>query len=318
MLPLAGVFLLLSRIRRGLYRFGLLRVVRLPVPVVVIGNLSVGGVGKTPLVIALANALREAGWAPGIVSRGYGGQAEAGEARLVGLAMSAAEVGDEPLLLLRKTGVPVAVGKDRVAAAQALLAAHRQTRVILSDDGLQHYRLGRSIEVAVVNPIAEGNGWPLPAGPMRETLARLGGVDAVVWSGSALPRAPIFAAPLFGLKTVPGVPFALEEPQRRLEVRDLEGRCVHAVAGIGSPQRFFDDLRLLGIVAIEHTFPDHHAYTSADLAFDGGVILTTEKDAVKFLGLELHLPVWVLPLEVAVEPDLARFILEKLNGSAPA
>ncbi len=280
----------------------------LPVAVVVVGNITAGGSGKTPLVLCLVDELRRRGRRPGVISRGYGGNADG--VRKVGDGDSPAEVGDEPLLIRRRAGCPVFVGRDRVAAGRALLAAHPECDVIICDDGLQHYRLARDVEIAVVDRRGFQNGWPLPAGPLREPAARLRRVDAVVangWHGDAGFR-----------MTLVGDRFALlAKVSRYATPGDLAGRRLHAVAGIGEPRRFFDHLTALGMRFAAHPFPDHHAYVAGDLAFDGDAILTTEKDAVKF-GTLATLPVWVLPVTAAVTPDLAQFILERIDGRPSA
>jgi tetraacyldisaccharide 4'-kinase len=319
LLPLAGLFVVLRTLRRWLYRAGLLPVVYLPVPVVVIGNITVGGVGKTPLVIFLAQRLTSMGWRPGIVSRGYGtGGAGVGAVRTVQLDDDPQQVGDEPLLLCNRCACPVVVGADRVAAAQHLLATHPETQVILSDDGLQHYRLGRRVEIAVTSAESEMNGWPLPAGPMRESRARLNEVDAIVSSAGAVSPEPTFSVPCFMMKTRFGDLYLLADPARKASATNLAGLRLHAVAGIGNPQRFFHQLDVLGLAVETHAFPDHHAFLAAELAFAGDAILTTEKDAVKLARLSLALPVWVLPMDISVEPDLALTVVEKLNGRSSA
>jgi tetraacyldisaccharide 4'-kinase len=319
LLPLAGLFVVLRTLRRWLYRAGLLPVVYLPVPVVVIGNITVGGVGKTPLVIFLAQRLTSMGWRPGIVSRGYGtGGAGVGAVRTVQLDDDPQQVGDEPLLLCNRCACPVVVGADRVAAAQHLLATHPETQVILSDDGLQHYRLGRRVDIAVTSAESEMNGWPLPAGPMRESRARLNEVDAIVSSAGAVSPEPTFSVPCFMMKTRFGDLYLLADPARKASATNLAGLRLHAVAGIGNPQRFFHQLDVLGLAVETHAFPDHHAFLAAELAFAGDAILTTEKDAVKLARLSLALPVWVLPMDISVEPDLALTVVEKLNGRSSA
>lgn len=307
LLPVGAAFLALAALRRLLYRLGILPSVRLPVPVVVVGNIIAGGAGKTPLAVWLADTLARRGRRPGVVSRGHGG---GGDVREVRLDSDAAEVGDEPLLIRRRAGCPVFVGRDRVAAAQALLSAHPEVDVILSDDGLQHTRLARDAEIAVMDGRGAMNGWPLPAGPLREPASRLGTVDAVVangWDGPAGFR-----------MTLRGDTFhRLDASSETCTAAALAGRRLHAVAGIGDPDRFFRHLSALGLAFEAHPFPDHRRYVAADLDFGGEAILTTEKDAVKFGGLS-KLPVWVLPVTAQVEPDLAQFVLEKIDGRPSA
>ncbi|MCK9387548.1 MAG: tetraacyldisaccharide 4'-kinase [Sulfuritalea sp.] len=314
--PFSLAFILLVALRRALYRAGLLRRERLPVPVVVVGNITVGGTGKTPLVIHLALALRALGRHPGIVSRGYRGSAA--QVEEVTPVSDPGAAGDEPLLLARRSGCPVFVGRDRTAAGRALLAAHPQCDVILADDGLQHYRLARDVEVAMFDERGLMNGWCLPAGPLRESVSRLAQVDAVVLNGSAVSPAPTFERPVFGMRLRGESFHRLDDPLMQCRAADLAGRKLHAVAGIGAPQRFFDQLSEMGMSFIEHAFADHHSYSAEELAFVGDAILTTEKDAVKLTRLSLPLPVWVLPVTAEVSPDLAAFVLEKLNGHPPA
>jgi tetraacyldisaccharide 4'-kinase len=311
--PLSLVFAALVSLRRALYRAGLLKSERLPVPVVVVGNISVGGSEKTPLVLYLARQLAQAGFRPGLVSRGYGGTVTA--ACEVRDTSDPAQVGDEPLLLKRRFGGPTFVGRRRVAAGKALLAAYPDCNLILCDDGLQHYALARDVEIAVIDRRGVMNGWPLPAGPLRETPHRLTGVDALVCNG--MPSMTVSGPTLFRMKLQGSRFFRLDQPLQTSESSALAGKRLHAVAGIGDPQRFFDQLASLGLEFEMHPFPDHHRYGGTDLDFIGDAILTTEKDAVKF-GRLAKLPVWVLPVEARVEPDLARFLLEKLNGRTPA
>lgn len=310
------MFMGLVAMRRACYRAGLLRRQRLPVPVVVVGNISVGGTGKTPLVIHLARALRSRGRHPGIVSRGYRGTATGITAVTHGSDPGA--VGDEPVLLARRAGCPVFVGKDRTAAARALLAAHPECDLILADDGLQHYRLVRDIEIVMFDQRGIMNGWCLPAGPLREPASRLAEVDAVVLNGTAVSPAPTLACPVFVMRLVGESFHRLENPQVECRAADLKGRKLHAVAGIGAPQRFFDQLAALGLSFAEHPFADHHDYLAEDLAFAGDAILATEKDAVKLARFSPTLPVWVLPVTAEVSPDLAAFVLEKINGRSTA
>ena len=320
-LPLSWLFGMLSSIRRLLYRSGVLRAGRLPVPVVVIGNLTVGGSGKTPLVLWLVERLREQGWKPAIISRGYAGSADG--VRAVTADSQASEVGDEPLLLAQRSGVPVFVGRDRVAAGAALLAWHPPCNVIVSDDGLQHYRLHRDAEIVVFDGRGEGNGHLLPAGPLREPLARLSSVTAIVWNsapGRSLPEATV---PQARMALVSDAFYALNDSSTRCVAADLRGRQLFAMAGIGDPSRFFAQLQYLGLEFEARPFPDHQAYSEADLAFaKGGVLLMTEKDAVKCRHLPIY-DAWVVPVAAEIEavpgdPPLLNVILEKINGCSPA
>lgn len=290
---LARLYGAVTALRRHAYRRGWLRSYTLEKPVVVVGNISVGGTGKTPLTVALVQALAGRGLRAGVVSRGYGGS-ERGPL-LLGADSSAAQVGDEPLLIHRLSGAPVAIGRDRVAAARLLLRS-AGVDVILADDGLQHYRLGRKVEICVIDGARRfGNRRLLPAGPLREPLSRLERVDYRVCNG--------------GLAHADEVPLHLREdgarrllaPAERLPLEQFAQRRVHAVAGIGNPQRFFDSLRACRIEVIPHAFPDHHQFTLQDLAFgDELPVLMTEKDAVKCrefaqphwwqVGLQVQLP----------------------------
>lgn len=314
--PLSLLFRALVALRYRLYRAGWLAAWALPVPVVVVGNLTVGGTGKTPMIIRLAQDLRERGRHPGIVSRGYRGSG-AGVAEVLP-GTDPALVGDEPVLLARRAGCPVFVGRDRIAAARALLSGNPNCDVILSDDGLQHYRLRRDIEIVVFDERGAMNGWCLPAGPLREPLSRLREVDAVVCNGIAVSPTPTFGHPGFTMRLSAGHFFRIDDSTVRCVAADLVGARLHAVAGIGSPRRFFDQLRMMGLHACEHPFPDHHVFRAIDLDFAGDAVLTTEKDAVKLERLRLSLPVWVLPVVAETSPDLAAFVLEKLDGSASA
>lgn len=319
LLPLSWLFGLIVRIRHGLFQCGVLRSYSLSVPVVVIGNLTVGGSGKTPLVLWLIERLRERGWKPGVISRGYGGQAN--EVQSVTTNSLPDVVGDEPLLLARRSRVPVFVGRDRVAAGQALLAAHPECNIIVSDDGLQHYRLRRTVEIAVFDGRGAGNAKLLPAGPLREPLQRLSAATAVVWNSvSVIDKSLLaYALPQFSMRLAGQRFHALADEQRWCAVDNLRGKRLYAIAGIGDPSRFFVQLEILGLEFEAHPFPDHHVYCAADLTFArDGVVLMTEKDAVKCVSL-ISGEAWVLPVEAQIDalPDgreLLDTILEKLNG----
>jgi tetraacyldisaccharide 4'-kinase len=282
----AALFRGVSALRRSLYRHGWLRSERLPVPVVVIGNISVGGTGKTPLAITIAEDLARRGWRPGVVSRGYGGNMD--RPTLLDGHADPARVGDEPALI-RAHGIAVAVGRDRLAAAHLLLA--EGIDVVLADDGLQHYRLARDVEICVIDGVRRfGNGWLMPAGPLREPPARLASVDFRVVNGGT-PQTDEVPMTLHGDEAVD-----MRDAARRTPLSGFAGQRVHAAAGIGHPQRFFDALRARGIDVVEHAFPDHHAYAPGELDFgDGLPLLMTDKDAVKCAAFA-HEGWWRVPV----------------------
>lgn len=321
LLPPALLFGLLAAARRLFYRFGVLRSIRLPVPVIVTGNITAGGSGKTPLVLWLAQRLRECGYRPGIISRGYGGSA--GGEREVCAGDDAQLVGDEPLLLARRALCPVWIGRDRVVCAQALLNAHPECNVLISDDGLQHYRLARDVEIVVTDERGAGNGWLLPAGPLREPLSRVRRADALVINGGVVP--PEFQAlrfkPVFEMQ-LRGTTFTrLDDSTQTCDAGNFTGKRVHAIAGIGNPGRFFNHLSQLGLRYTAHAFPDHHRYGAADLAFEEcDVLLMTEKDAVKCASFvsDIHCVAWVLRVDAELPSDFAEALLEKLYGPPAA
>ncbi|MBD8879500.1 tetraacyldisaccharide 4'-kinase [Rhodanobacter sp. 7MK24] len=301
--PLAGLYGAITVLRRALYRIGVLRSVRLGVPVVVIGNLTAGGTGKTPLTIVLADALRARGFRPGVASRGYGGKQRG--AALLGDIPDPAEVGDEPCLI-HASGVPVAVGRDRPAAARLLVADG--CNVVIADDGLQHYRLVRDVEICVIDGVRRfGNGRLLPAGPLREPLRRLAQVDLRVCNGST-PQEGEYSMRLAGGEAV-----TLDGMHRRL-LADFAGMRVHAVAAIGNPARFFAGLRDAGIEVVEHAFPDHHAFVATELAFgDELPVLMTDKDAVKCRGFaQTHW--WRVPVHAELPVEFFEAVLARLPG----
>lgn len=305
MLPLAGVFVLLAALRRLAYRTRVFRVTRLPVPVVVVGNITVGGTGKTPLVIWLAQQLRAAGFKPGVASRGYGGQG-ASEPMGVTPRSDPVQVGDEPVLIATRAACPVMVSRKRVAAARALVEQHG-CDIVICDDGLQHYALARDLEIVVVDAARLwGNGWRLPAGPLRESVTRLASVDFVVYHGEA-PQQP------YTLQLDIGLVHPLSDPNNPRPLVSFVGGSVHAVAGIGHPARFFAQLRNAGLVVIEHAFPDHHPFTATDLRFgDELPVLMTEKDAVKCRAFT-DPKFWVVSAEARVSPQLATLVVNRLK-----
>ena len=291
-------------LRRLLYLVRLLPSARAGIPVVAIGNLSVGGSGKTPLAIHVAELLQAKGWSPAIVARGYGGTVTA--PRGVSLASDPAEVGDEPVLMARRSGCPVWVGADRGAVIAALRHEHPDCDVVILDDGLQHYALRRDLEIAVVDARGFGNGYLLPAGPLREPRTRLWTVDAVIAHGT---------------DEVKGYAMRLEgdELHRATDARErrplgaFAGQRVHAVAGIGDPNRFFLQLAKAGIKVAPHPFPDHHPFRAGDLEFgDDAPVLMTEKDAVKCkrFAKPQH---WVLPVRAVPDSAFDNWLLGRLG-----
>ncbi|RZU98516.1 tetraacyldisaccharide 4'-kinase [Spiribacter vilamensis] len=262
----------------------------MPAPVVVVGNLAVGGSGKTPLVIWLVAAAAARGWRPGVVLRGYGGRAR-GITAVTGDSDPAA-VGDEAVLIAKRTGYPVMTGRDRAAAADALVATG-DVDLVISDDGLQHYRLARDVEIVVVDARrGHGNARCLPAGPLREPPSRLAEVDAVIGHGGAVDENG------YRFMLIPG---DLRPVTDSAPAAPASGDRVHAVAGIGHPERFFDVLRAMGLEVVAHPLGDHHRYRAGDLRFgDDAAVVMTEKDAVKCRAIAPQAS-WYLP--VAAQPD---------------
>lgn len=314
-MPLAWLYAAVTALRRLAYRRGWLVGRRLPVPVIVVGNLTVGGSGKTPLVIWLVETLRAADYRPGVISRGYGGSARA--VRPVLPDSAAATVGDEPLLIARRCACPVWIGRRRAEAGRALLDRHPEVDVLVSDDGLQHYGLRRDVEIVVVDAARGfGNGRLLPLGPLREPLDRLAGVDAVVFNGAASAglRAQVAAAgpaPVFAMQLAGRVFIGLDDPARQRDAAEFQGKPLSAIAGIGHPQRFFDHLASLGLQAGTRAFPDHHRYRAGDLP--PGTVLMTEKDAVKCAAFA-PADAWALRIDACPDEGLKTRILERLKA----
>jgi tetraacyldisaccharide 4'-kinase len=313
LIPVAWLFRITVKIRRLLYTWDILTRERMPVPVIIVGNISVGGAGKTPLVLWLAGFLREAGYRPGIISRGYGSNSEHARAVPASNTSCAYEFGDEPVLLALRSNCPVWIGADRPSVARALLDRHPECNILISDDGLQHYRLARDIEIAVVEATRGlGNGFTLPAGPLREPVSRLSSVDILVYNGT--PPQMLTPAVTTCQMSLEGHDFYnLREPTRWTQATHFVNYRLHAIAGIGNPELFFSTLHELGLVFTPHSFADHYAYTAGDLAFpDCDAVLMTEKDAVKctsFAGAE-H---WVLRVDAKAEPALGTLVLNKLG-----
>lgn len=320
LLPLALLFRLLAALRRLLFRAGLLKSERLPVPVVVVGNIFIGGTGKTPLTIWLVHALRAAGLTPGVISRGHGGKESA--PRAVTLESDPLEVGDEPLLIAARAGCPVVVGRRRAQAGRALLGLHPEVDVLVADDGLQHYALARDVEILLFDGRGVGNGWTLPAGPLREPPARRR--DFTVVNAPEIP--PALARAVQGqpyrMQLAGGLAEPLARPGAPVPLSSLAGRRIAAAAGIGNPGRFFAMLRSHGLAFTELPLPDHHDFLDQPFAgLDADVILITEKDAVKCRQLDNLKDdprLWVVPVTAQLDPALAEQIVEKCRGRSTA
>jgi tetraacyldisaccharide 4'-kinase len=310
--PLASAYAGIAQGRRKDNLERLAQQQRLSVPVIVVGNISIGGTGKTPFVIWLVEHLREWGFKPGIVSRGYGGHAPSYPLH-VNSGTTSAQCGDEPLLLAQRLQCPLVVDPDRLAAARVLIEKY-PIDVIVSDDGLQHYKLPRDLEICLVDGARGlGNGALLPAGPLREPPSRLRDVGLVVvngggWRGEAPQHVDMI------LRMSQAV--SLCDPQTQKSLADFAGQRVHAIAGIGNPARFFSQLESCGIDVIAHAFPDHHVYSASDIRFgDDAPVLMTEKDAVKCRGFA-QARHWYVPVNAelgAADSALVRKLCEVLE-----
>jgi len=305
LLPFSVVFLLIYFVRKIFYRFNFLRSFKLKIPVIVVGNITSGGTGKTPLIIYLANELKKNGYRPGIISRGFGSKSAG--AIEVSQKIDVADVGDEPMLIQKHTHLPVFVSKDRVSAAKALFKKYKKTDVILSDDGIQHYRLKRDIEVLVIDGTREfGNGYLLPAGPLREFSSKLKTVDAIVCNhkkvigGSYLMKYK--GNFLINLKT-----------NKKIHLNNLRLKNIHAIAGIGNPNRFFDYLKTFNIEFNSSVFEDHYRFSKKDFRnINDKNIIMTEKDAVKCQKFSRK-NFWYLPVTAEVDSKFIDVILKKLR-----
>jgi tetraacyldisaccharide 4'-kinase len=338
--PVSLLFRALSGLRLALFKAGVLKSTRLPVPVVVVGNIYIGGTGKTPLTIWLVQALQAAGMRPGVISRGFGSSEEG--AREVTAGSTPAQVGDEPLLIKQRTGAPVMVGRDRAATGLALLAAHPDVNILLTDDGLQHYKLQRDVEIILFDGRGAGNGWLLPAGPLREPVSRRR--DFTVINTPQLTDTLVRAVDpgTAGSEPVRGqTPYArtaaiqmtlvgeyAEQLRDRTQRKPLTELAAHpelrivAAAGIGNPSRFFGMLKGAGLHVIELPLPDHHDFQDRPFAaLNADLILMTEKDAVKCAQIEELRDdprLWVVPVTARIDRALADQIVEKCRGRSIA
>lgn len=298
--PLSLLFRCVASLRRTAYQLGIFKSHKFSVPVIVVGNITIGGSGKTPFVIWLVEYLKAQGYKPGIVSRGYGGRADQYPCS-VNACMDVRQVGDEPVMLVERTQCPMVVAPKRVAAVEHLLK-NNACDVVISDDGLQHYAMQRYREIAIIDESRSfGNGFCLPAGPLREAVSRLAKMDLIVHNGAYanLAKHPV---PSVSMQIKPEI-FVNVTREQQQSLAEFSGKTVHAVAAIGNPGRFFKTLRDLDIQVIEHPFADHHYFKSDDLNFAGDYpIVMTEKDAVKCRSLALE-NLWYLRVSAEVDGE---------------
>ncbi|MGD9153007.1 MAG: tetraacyldisaccharide 4'-kinase [Gammaproteobacteria bacterium] len=300
LLPLSWLFWLIIIIRRWLYQKKIKTICHFPVPIIIVGNITVGGTGKTPFVIWLANLLVQQGFRPGIVSRGYKAQ-NLREPRLITSTSKVTESGDEPLIIARHTNCPIAIAPNRCKAVKLLIEQYN-CDIIISDDGLQHYALARDIEIAIVDGQHKfGNGFLLPAGPLREPISRLKSVSFIIYNTIDMHLRPAVMLA------------AVNDSKQHLNIKEILDQTIHAVAGIGNPQRFFATLRNLGLQIIEHPFPDHHNFKPKDIDFgQDTLVIMTEKDAVKCAQFsdQRH---WFLPVNAELEQDFTNNLLSRIS-----
>jgi len=300
LMPVSALFYLAASLRRLGYRMGILKSYKLPVTTIVVGNITLGGNGKTPIVTALHRLLQARGYRVGIITRGY----KSGHEQTIQLlhnGLTSNAVGDEANMMSEICGCPIGVGANRVGAARRILEQHPEVDVILSDDGLQHYALQRDIEIAVCRMMALGNGFILPAGPLREPRARLQQVDIIINRESDQVVESL------------GEVWNLLQPEKKCNISDFQGRQVHALAGIGFPEIFFASLAQMGIDVIEHEYPDHHEFSADELNLAPPLpILVTHKDAVKLKSIARD-DVWVVPLEIELSEELSEQIIQLLE-----
>jgi len=309
--PLCLVYSVVTLLRKYLYQFNFFKSYRAKVPVVVVGNITLGGTGKSPLVAYLVESLIKMGFKPGVVSRGYGATISPEEVREVSENSLVSEVGDEPLMLKLRVGCPIFVSPTRALAVQAL--EKKGCDIVITDDGLQHYALGRDIEICVFDGERKwGNGHLLPMGPMREPLKRINMTDFVVMNGADWvgPKQPKKAA--FRMDLEASSLRALND-EKISSLSEFKGKEVDAIAGIGNPERFFNTLASEGLLVESHGFNDHHAYTQSDVCFAGDrPLIMTEKDAVKCRAFNLQ-EAWYLPVSAMLSGDLAAQIVTALK-----
>jgi tetraacyldisaccharide 4'-kinase len=324
--PLSLLFRFIVCSRRWAYRFGLFKSSRLPVPVVVVGNIFIGGTGKTPMTIWLVEALRRAGFHPGVISRGYGSKGSLPQEVLPDTLPESS--GDEPLLIRENTGCPVVVGRRRVDAARFLLAHYPEVDILVSDDGLQHYALDRDVEIVLFDGRGAGNGWMLPAGPLREPLGRPRDFTVVNSMNYPAPGNLIYTDDIFLMQLEGDIAERLGDRKTQMTLAELASRSrsaplrIAAVAGIGNPSRFFLMLKGAHLDVLEFPLPDHFDYASNPFEkIEADVILITEKDAVKCVradAIAKDTRIWVVPVRARLDDGLEQKIVEKCRESGVA
>lgn len=310
LVPLSWVFAVLIRLRRGLYQYGIVKSYAMPVPVIVVGNINLGGNGKTPVVMWLVEQFKQHGYRPGVISRGYGGRVKTPTS--VNVNSNTSVVGDEPVLIASRCDCPVWVGRRRVDVATELLKAHPDCNIIISDDGLQHYALKRNVEIAVTQPEQhDGKLRLLPAGPLREPLKRLNAVDVIICN-SEVSNGQQWQSPWFAMQLIGDQFYNLVDSNIKASTADFKHKSVKAIAGIGKPARFFEHLNKLGLSFASVSFDDHHAFTAQELAsIKCDALVMTEKDAVKCKAFaQAHH--WVLPVKANIDAGLMSLILDKI------
>ncbi|MDP1977041.1 tetraacyldisaccharide 4'-kinase [Undibacterium sp.] len=322
--PVSKLFQLIITFRFGLFVMGYKAQTQMPVPVVVVGNIFIGGTGKTPLVIWLVQQLQHAGWHPAVISRGYGVQADS--VILLDAASLPQQVGDEPVLIAARAQCPVAVGRDRVAVARCVLAANPEVDVIIADDGLQHYALGRNVELVLFDQRGAGNGWLLPAGPLREPVGRRRDFTICNLAGQEVAFPASLPADTVRMHLQAGQAYRLNDDRQQRSLFEFQGQSLLAAAGIGNPQRFFTMLATQGLQCQTLVFPDHHPFDAQSFkGVDVDCILITEKDAVKCRQIPALLDdarIWVVPVEAQLDAAFAasmiQMISEKKHGRTSA
>ena len=303
--PLSILFRFIVFIRKTCYQIGLLTSYQSPVPVIVVGNISVGGTGKTPLVIYLADLLKKQGYRPGIVSRGYGGENK--QAVFIDMNSDPLIAGDEPVLIAKRTNCPLVICRDRCQAIRKLIN-ESNCDIIISDDGLQHYRFKRDIEIVVIDGKRRfGNKLCLPAGPLREPPSRIRSASMIVVNGRGQPGE-------YSMVYQTGQIINLANQNQRMPVSSWQNKIVHAVAGIGHPDNFFNTLKTAGIKVISHSYPDHYVYKPSDIHFGDGIqTIMTEKDAVK-CNVFVDNNCWYLPITASLTTEFNSAILKLVTG----